>query len=131
MVECCQGKLLADYADCPTPESRICAYHFAMLQVHRGLTQLFAKHKGPFDIVFCDIDKQGYPDVPALALPRLRKGGLLIFDNTLWFGRVVDEPPQDADTAAIKRLNADLGGRADVVTSIVPLRDGVSVSIKL
>src|SRR5439155_25071629 len=52
---------------------------------------LFSKEPGPFDIVFCDIDKEGYPDVPAAALPKIRQGGMLIFDNALWFGRVVDD----------------------------------------
>ncbi len=101
------------------------------LEFHSGdALSVFAKHPGPFDIVFCDIDKEGYPDVPAAALPKLRQGGLLIFDNTLWFGRVVDRA-QDKATAAIQRLNLELGGRPDLATTIVPLRDGVSVSLKL
>ena len=56
--------------------------------------------------------------------------GLLIFDNALWSGRVTSARGADAATAAIRRLNADLAARDDVVTTILPLRDGVSVSVK-
>jgi caffeoyl-CoA O-methyltransferase len=93
--------------------------------------QLLEREQGPFDIVFCDVDKQDYPRVPDLALPRLRRGGLLIVDNTLWYGRVADTAALSESTAAIRKMNADLHGRADVLTVIVPLRDGVSVSCKL
>jgi caffeoyl-CoA O-methyltransferase len=86
---------------------------------------------GPFDLVFCDIDKKDYPRVPVLALPKLRQGGLLVFDNTLWYGRVAESETTDRDTRAVQALNRDLATRNDVVTFIVPLRDGVSVSVKL
>ncbi len=86
---------------------------------------------GPFDLVFCDVDKPAYPKVPDLALPRLRRGGLLVFDNTLWYGRVADRGDLDASTRAIQALNRDLHSRAGLLTVIVPLRDGVSVSLKL
>jgi predicted O-methyltransferase YrrM len=85
---------------------------------------------GPFDLVFCDVDKEAYPRVPDLAVPRLRTGGLLVFDNTLWHGRVPDAEA-DETTAAVQELNRVLHRRADLLTSIVPLRDGVSVSVKL
>jgi caffeoyl-CoA O-methyltransferase len=85
---------------------------------------------GPFDIIFCDIDKEAYPQVPELAVPRLRSGGMLIFDNTLWYGRVADREP-DATTAAVQELNRILHGRADLLTTIIPIRDGVSISLKL
>ncbi len=88
------------------------------------------RHGGPFDLIFCDIDKEQYPEVPPLALPRLRPGGLLIFDNTLWSGRVA-EPGGDAATRAVKELNRSLHSRSDLLTVVVPLRDGVSVSLKL
>ncbi len=91
---------------------------------------VFDSHPGPFDIVFCDVDKELYPRVPDLAVPRLRRGGLLIFDNTLWYGRVADSDP-DETTAAVQALNRALFGRDDLLTTIVPIRDGVSVSLKL
>ncbi|MBI5509886.1 MAG: O-methyltransferase [Deltaproteobacteria bacterium] len=88
------------------------------------------KEAGMFDIIFCDIDKEAYPEVPALALPKLRQRGLLIFDNALWSGRVTTGRGADPATAAIRRLNTELAAREDLVTTILPLRDGVSVSVK-
>lgn len=93
---------------------------------------LLAREVGPFDIVFCDIDKEQYPGVPALALPRLRAGGLLVVDNLLWSGLVAG--PADAgddETRGIQELTQALYGDPGLATTIVPLRDGVSVSVKL
>lgn len=89
------------------------------------------RERGPYDVIFCDIDKAEYPDVPALALPRLRQGGMLVFDNALWYGRVAERAASDRATAAIQRLNRELHARTDVLTTILPVRDGVSVSLKL
>ena len=93
--------------------------------------EVLAGETGPFDVVFCDIDKEGYPEVPPLAVPRLRPGGLLIFDNTLWYGRVADEPGEDEETRAIQSLVRALHAHPQLVTALLPLRDGVSVSVKV
>lgn len=85
---------------------------------------------GLYDIVFCDIDKEQYVDVPDLALPKLAPGGMLIVDNTLWSGLVCDEPSPDEETAGILALTRALYARSDLATSILPLRDGVLVSIR-
>jgi predicted O-methyltransferase YrrM len=85
---------------------------------------------GTFDIVFVDIDKEGYPDSLAVTVPKLRPGGLLITDNVLWKGRVVEEAPDDESTRAIRAYNEKLYDHPDLETVIVPLRDGVSVSRK-
>ncbi len=94
--------------------------------------QLIAREPGPFDVVFCDVDKEQYPDVPGLAVPRLRAGGLLVIDNLLWDGWVAE--PADADddeTRGIQELTRRLYADPGLATTIVPLRDGVSVSVKL
>ena len=65
-----------------------------------------------------------------LARTRLRKGGLLIVDNTIWSGRVA-KPDPDATTAAIMEFNRAAAADPALLTSILPLRDGVSVSLKL
>ena len=88
------------------------------------------RETGKFDIIFCDIDKEAYPEVPSLAVPKLKERGLLIFDNALWSGRVTTGKGADPPTAAVRRLNSELAAREDLVTTIVPLRDGVSVSVK-
>jgi len=87
--------------------------------------------KGKFDIVFCDIDKPGYPAALRAAMPRLKRGGLLVVDNTLWKGRVTKRWGGDAATKAVKRLNKLVYASDDWAYSVVlPLRDGVTVVVK-
>jgi len=92
--------------------------------------ELIAHEDGPFDVIFCDIDKEGYPEALELARPRLRTGGLLIVDNTIWSGRVA-LPDPDETTKAILQFNDAAAAAGDLLTVILPLRDGVSVSLKL
>ena len=100
------------------------------IRVHVGdaLTEL-AETTGEFDIIFNDVDKEGYPAVLAEAPGRLRKGGLLVTDNTLWHSRVLD--PQDDISQAVVRFNRALYDSGLFFTTLLPLRDGVSVSLKL
>ncbi|MEK6755053.1 MAG: O-methyltransferase [Bacteroidota bacterium] len=91
--------------------------------------KLVEKIEDEFDIVFIDIDKANYPKALKKAMPRLRKGGLLIADNVLWKGKVLDKKP-DADTAGILTFNRMLYTSKDLFTGIVPLKDGVSISLK-
>lgn len=91
------------------------------------------KVKGSFDVVFCDIDKHGYPDALAAALPRLRKGGLWVCDNTLWSGRVLDGGAKkrgDASTAGVQEVNRAVYAAKGLYPVILPLRDGVTVAVK-
>jgi len=92
--------------------------------------QILARSEGPFDVVFNDIDKEGYPEVLPLAREKLRVGGLLICDNMLWFGRVL-HPPEDDDTRGIHTMTRLLAEAKDFATTLVPLRDGVSVSLRI
>lgn len=85
---------------------------------------------GEFDLIFNDVDKHQYPDVFRKAVPRLRRGGLLVADNVLWGGRVA-RGETDPDTSAIREFNRLIFSAPDLLTTIVPLRDGVSVSLKL
>ncbi|MFQ5701342.1 MAG: O-methyltransferase, partial [Acidobacteriota bacterium] len=84
----------------------------------------------PFDIVFNDIDKSQYPDVLPLARRALRPGGLLICDNMLWFGRVLRPEPDDAATQGVLALTRSLQTATDFVTTLVPIRDGVTISAR-
>jgi len=87
--------------------------------------------KGKFDIVFCDIDKPGYPAALRAAMPRLKRGGLLVVDNTLWKGRVTSRWGGDAATRAVKRLNKlTYASDAWAFSVVLPLRDGVTVVVK-
>jgi len=85
---------------------------------------------GPFDIILNDIDKHEYPEAFNKALPRLRKGGLLITDNTLWYGRVVTGD-KESSTLGILEFNHLAYKSAEVFTTLIPLRDGVTISMKL
>lgn len=83
----------------------------------------------PVDVVFNDIDKEQYPDVLPLARRALRSGGLLICDNMIWSGRVA-EPEPDEETRGILELTRALREADDFVTTLIPLRDGVTVSVR-
>lgn len=85
---------------------------------------------GQFDIVFNDVDKWEYAKVFKQALPRVKPGGLLVSDNTLWSGRVT-EKTTDEWTQAIQRYNQLASRTGGAVTTTLPLRDGVSVTLKL
>ncbi|MCS6806027.1 MAG: O-methyltransferase [Acidobacteriota bacterium] len=85
---------------------------------------------GQFDIVFNDVNKYQYPQVFLKAASRVRQGGLLIADNVLWGGRVA-RGDQDSWTEGIRQYNRLIYEAPDFLTTIVPLRDGVSLSLKL
>ena len=93
--------------------------------------ELLSEQNQPFDIIFNDVDKEDYPRVLTLVGPRLRKGGLFITDNVLWSGRVAQKKPSEATTRAIQEFNQKLYAMPEFFTTILPLRDGVSVSLKL
>ncbi len=102
-------------------------------RVHMGVgmaQDLLKKTSGEFDIIMCDVDKHYYPECFEVALPRVRKGGLLVADNVLWHGRVA-LPPETDDTRGILEWNRLVTTSPQLATTIVPLRDGVSVSFKL
>jgi caffeoyl-CoA O-methyltransferase len=91
--------------------------------------ELLSEEKEPYDIIFNDVDKVDYPRVFRTALPHLKKGGLFITDNVLWSGRVAQANPDD-ETKAILELNKMMYQSPDVYTTILPLRDGLSVCVK-
>jgi predicted O-methyltransferase YrrM len=96
-----------------------------------ALELLSEEKTGAFDIIFNDVDKEDYPKVFRLAVPRIRKGGLFITDNALWSGKVAEDGKGEKTTEAIKEFNRLLYGSKEVFTTILPLRDGVAVALKL
>ncbi|MCX6584511.1 MAG: O-methyltransferase [Candidatus Aminicenantes bacterium] len=93
--------------------------------------ELLKQEKGPYDLIFNDIEKEFYPQVIDPAYRLLRKGGLFITDNTLWYGRVTaGQATLDKNAAFIREFNTRLMAHKGFLTVIIPLRDGVSVSIK-
>lgn len=81
-----------------------------------------------FDLLFLDADKQGYVDYYEAALPMMPAGGLVVADNTLWSGRVLD--PQDASDHAIVRFNAHVAADERVDHVLLSVRDGVMLARK-
>ena len=86
--------------------------------------------QGPFDLIFNDIDKQGYPDSLPVIKEKLRHGGVLITDNTLWSGRVYDSTNQEKNTEAIRRFTRDITSDLDWIVSLFPARDGMIVAYR-
>jgi len=111
------------------------------IQVHVGdALEVLSERKEQFDVLFCDIDKPDYPRAARMAPERVRRGGLFITDNTLWRGDVVyaagnpDYKPEyqpDQKLRAIVEFNGMLYQSPDWFTTIVPLRDGVTVAMRL
>lgn len=94
--------------------------------------QVVPRLDGAFDFVFIDADKREYGDYYELVLPRVRRGGFILADNTLWDGKVLDENPPSGDhqTIAIKRFNDLVARDGRVEKVILPLRDGLTVMMK-
>ena len=101
------------------------------IKVGDALELLSEEKPESFDIIFNDVDKEDYPRVFRLAVPRVRKGGLFVTDNSLWSGRVAEAGKGEKTTEAIQEFNRLLYGSRDLFTTILPLRDGVAVALKL
>ncbi len=93
-------------------------------------TLLAEGQAGTFDFAFIDADKQNYDNYYERALQLVRKGGLIIFDNMLWYGKVADPGVQDADTVALRSLNEKLHRDERVFVSLIAVGDGMSLAIK-
>jgi predicted O-methyltransferase YrrM len=86
--------------------------------------------QGPFDMIFNDIDKEGYPDSLPIIKEKLRHGGLLIIDNMLWHGQTLDPNDHEPSTEAIRRFTRDITTDLDWIVSLIPARDGMIVAYK-
>lgn len=93
--------------------------------------KLLCATPGKFDLIFIDVDKPQYPEAFRAALPKLRRGGLLVADNVLWSGRVAKRVRQgDTATRGILEFNRLVYGAKQLFPVILPLRDGVLVARK-
>ena len=93
--------------------------------------EVLADLKGPFDFIFNDIDKEGYPAVLPFLVDRLRVGGVLATDNVLWSGEVAKRGRADKATRAIRAYNDALAADRRFASVIVPIRDGLSIALKV
>lgn len=100
------------------------------IRVGDALTH-FDSVEGDFDFIFNDVDKHGYPDVYRKAASRVRVGGFFVTDNTLWSARVIDASIKDVDTHGVREFNRLLSSDSRFETTVLPLRDGVAVALRL
>ncbi len=85
---------------------------------------------GPFDLIFNDIDKDGYPAALPVIKEKLRPGGVLITDNVLWSGRIFDPHDQSPDTLGIREFTRLVQSDSDWIATLIPIRDGLLVAYR-
>lgn len=91
----------------------------------------FSDRTEQYDMVFIDANKRHYRSYYQAVFPLVRKGGLILADNTLWDGKILEEPlPKDAQTQEIAKFNDMLASDLNVDVFILPLRDGLTFIIK-
>jgi caffeoyl-CoA O-methyltransferase len=94
--------------------------------------QSFSRVSGEFDLIFNDVDKEGYPEVYRQAAHRVRVGGFLITDNALRRGRVADPAIEgDVEINAVREFNSPMCSDPRFQTTVLPLRDGVTVALRV
>ncbi len=102
-----------------------------MIRYHVGeAVQTLRETDGPFDLIFNDINKEGYAASLAVIAEKLRPGGVLIVDNMLWHGRIFDAGDKTPETQSVRKLTEMLTHSPDWIVSLVPVRDGVVVAYK-
>jgi len=103
--------------------------HGKKIRIRMGpALETLATLEGPFDLVFIDADKENYPHYYEPVLERLRPGGLLVVDNVLWSGKVVE--PKDAESRAIHELNERVQYDPRVENVLTTIRDGILLARK-
>lgn len=86
--------------------------------------------EGPFDLMFNDIDKAGYPASIPVIKEKLRPGGVLLIDNMLWHGGIFDEADHSPDKEGVIEVTRMLTRDPEFITSLVPIRDGVIIAYR-
>jgi predicted O-methyltransferase YrrM len=100
------------------------------VQVGNAL-ELVKKAPGKFDLIFNDVDKHQYPDALRTGLPKLKRGGLFVTDNTLWSGKAARPlEPEDKYTRGVQEFNRLVYASKELFPVLVPLRDGVTICRK-
>ena len=125
------------FTDTSAENARMAADYFSRAGIMDRLKMItgdalsvLEESRGGFDVIFNDIDKEYYPLVVDAAYEKLRSGGIFITDNVLWSGRVLTDDVS-AGTEGVREFTRRLLAHGGFFTSIIPLRDGLSVSVKL
>lgn len=116
----------------------LAVFHRKYLNANRAIEvrygnalDLVPKIEGTFDLVFIDADKENYRHYYDMILPRLRPGGIMLLDNMLWSGKVLQPPaPGDEETRVLQQLNQFIAADERVHRMLLPLRDGLMVVLK-
>ena len=91
--------------------------------------EIIPKLDKTFDLVFIDADKSNYPNYLEIILPKLKKGSVILSDNVLWSGKVIEDlKDDDIDTKALVKYNKLLNEHPKLETVILPIRDGLTIS---
>lgn len=98
-------------------------------QVNEAITAL-KDTDDVFDIIFCDVNKEQYPEALPVIREHLRPGGVLIADNAWWFGRVAHEPDRTEPTEGMRAFTQELVQDPGWIVTFVPLRDGLLVAYR-
>jgi caffeoyl-CoA O-methyltransferase len=102
--------------------------HADRITVHVGpALETIEQLGGEFDFVFVDADKENYGKYYEALLPRLARGGVMAFDNTLWSGRVLDPEDESETTESIRAVNERIAGDERVVAVVLTVRDGITL----
>lgn len=126
------AKLAQDYLTAAGVWERV---HYRVGDALTGLHET----TGDFDVIYCDVDKDGYPACWEAARERIRLGGMYLCDNVIWSGRVAEgtdgtggtDDPRPEWTAAIREHNRLVSEDSRFVSSIVPIRDGVMTAVRV
>ena len=117
---------------------KIQSYFFNLSKLQNKINQftcdainILPKLKGKYDLIFLDADKKNYLNYLDLIIPLLKKKGVLISDNVLWSGKVLKKNKnKDVETEILKKFNQQLSNHKNLETVLLPIRDGISLSIK-
>ncbi len=86
---------------------------------------------GLWDLVFIDADKENYLNYVQLCLERLSDKGMIVLDNSLWSGRVLEEHPEDSSTRGLQEVNDFIALQEDLWATLLPIRDGMFIIKKI
>jgi len=102
-----------------------------LVEYHIGeAVQTLREMRGSFDLIFNDIDKRGYPAALPVIHEHLRPGGVLIVDNLLWHGQVLDPTDRAADTVGVREFTQRITTDEGWLASLIPIRDGLLLAYR-
>ncbi|HLK58642.1 MAG TPA: O-methyltransferase, partial [Chthonomonadaceae bacterium] len=97
-----------------------------IVQFHVGeAVETLRNTAGPFDLMFNDIDKHGYPASIPVIKEKLKPGGAMLIDNMLWHGAIFDEADQSPNTLGVLDVTRMLTQDPDFISTLIPIRDGM------